>query len=249
MNALGIISRALRLIGVYANGEAPTGSEASDALSVLNSLIQSFGNQSLLIFTDSGDSIPFIANQATATIGPTGTIVSPRPVSLLDYSYVQFGQVSYPLEVLTNQEYASIALKGLITGIPTSIYLDTTMPNSTIYLYPIPSQAMTLNLRSNKRLATLNLTDDLVFPDGYDRMLAYCLAMELAPEYERTVTPDVRSGATAAKRVLKRTNQQVPRMDMPYGIPGGWGGGGVYGGNAGANAIVSGDGDFIVFTP
>lgn len=220
MNALAIISRALRIIGVYANGEAPTGSEANDALSVFNSLIQSYGNQSLLIFSASDDAIPFIANQASVSIGPTGTVITGRPVSLSSYSYAQIGQISYPLEVLTDSEYNGIGLKSLITGIPTSIYMDATMPNAVVYLYPIPSQALVLNLRSNKRLVTINtLADELVFPDGYDRMWALCLAMDLAPEYERKVSPDVRSAATYARRVLKRTNLQIPRMDMPAGIP------------------------------
>lgn len=220
MTALDIIARAMRLLGVYAQGESPTGAEATEALSVLNSLIQSYGNQNLLIFADSADEIPFVANQDSVTIGPTGSFSGVRPVVLSDYSYVQFGQLSYPLEVLTNEEYAGISLKGLITGIPTSIYLDATMPDAKIYLYPIPTQAMVLNLRSNKRLTTIaTLADVLSFPDGYDRMFAACLAIELAPEYDRQASADLRLMATNARRVLKRTNMQVGRLTMPSGIP------------------------------
>lgn len=220
MTALDLIARAMRLLGVYAQGESPTGAEANEALAVLNSLIQSYGNQNLLIFADSGDAIPFVANQPSVTIGPSGTFVGGRPVTLSDYSYVQIGQMSYPLQVLTNEEYAGISLKGLITGIPTSIYLDTTMPDARVYLYPIPGQAMTLNLRSNKRLTTIaTLADVLTFPDGYDRMFVSCLAIELAPEYDRQVSADLRLMATNARRVLKRTNMQIGRLTMPEGIP------------------------------
>lgn len=248
--ALDIISRALRLIGVYATGEAPTGAEANEALAVLNSLIQSYGNQSLLIFSESSDTIPFAANQGSTTIGPTGTVVSGRPVALLDNSYVQLGEVSYPLQRLTDAEYSAITLKGLMTGIPSMIYVETTMPDSKVILYPTPSQAVVLNLRSHKRLTTIStLADVLVFPDGYDRMFASCLAIDLAPEYERQVSADLRLMATNARRVLKRTNKQIGVLDMPVGIPMGYGCNNVFGGGQGANAIVTTDGEFIVYTP
>lgn len=247
MTALDLINRALRILGVIANGEAATGAEATDALSVLNSLVQSFGNESLLIFADSTDEIAMAAGQGSLTIGPTGTTVSPRPVRVLETTYVQIGDLSYPLAPLNAWEYNAIGLKALTTGIPDSIYVDAGMPNTTIYLYPIPAQDMTLVLRSNKRLATLSLTDELVFPDGYDRMLAYCLAVDLAPEYDRQLRPDVLRIAVASKKTIKRANAQIPRLDMPHGIPSS-GGSGISGGRAGSSAIVNNDGEFLVYT-
>jgi hypothetical protein len=248
MTALDIINRALRLLGVIANGEAATGAEASDALSVLNSLIQSFGNESLLIFADSTDQIAVAAGQGSLTIGPSGSTVSPRPVRVLETTYLQLGDLSYPLVPLNPWEYNAIGLKAQTTGIPDSIYVEAGMPNTTIYLYPVPSQDVTLVLRSNKRLATLNLTDQISFPDGYERMLAYCLAVDLAPEYDRQLRPDVLRIAVASKKTLKRANAQIPRMDMPGGIPGCGSGVGISGGRAGSSAIVNNDGEFLVYT-
>jgi hypothetical protein len=243
-----IIARALRMLGVTASGEVPTGAEASDALSVFNSLVQSLGLESLLVFSSTSLQIAFSKGQASTTIGPTGLNVTARPVRVLSTSYVLSSGFSYPLEVLNDADYNAIYQKDLTAGIPSAIYVDNSMPDTQIFLYPVPAQAVTLQLNYSGRLGTFLLNDPISLPDGYDRMFAYCLAAELAPEYGLQATPDILRGATNAKRVIKRMNMQVPVLDMPAGIPA-HGGVGITGGRAGGHAIINTDGEFLVYTP
>lgn len=250
MTALDIIKRALRLIGVIAQNEPVGAAEAADALLALNSLVQSFGNEPLLIFAESTQNIAIPANQASFTIGPTGTTVAARPVRVRETSYVVLNNVSYPLDHLNDWDYSLLPLKGLQTGIPSAIYVDNSMPDTLIRLYPIPSVDVTLVLATNSRIANFpNLATEVVLPDGYDRMLAYCLAVEIAPEYGRDPMQDVKRIAATSTKALKRANTQIPNLDMPAGIPSSWRGGIVNGGYAGAYAIVNTDGEFIVYTP
>lgn len=250
MTALDIIKRALRLIGVIAKNEPADAADAADGLSALNSLVQSFGNEPLLIFSPTTQNIAIPAGQSSFTIGPTGATVAARPIRVLNTSYVVLNGVSYQLEQLTDWDYAQLTLKDLQTGIPCAMYVDNSMPDTLIRLYPIPSIDMTLVLATNSRISNFpTLTTEVVLPDGYDRMLAYCLAVDIAPEYDRDPKQDVKRIAAVSKKALKRTNTQIPRLDMPAGIPNGWRGGIVNGGRAGADAIVSTDGQFIVYTP
>jgi hypothetical protein len=45
------------------------------------------------------------------------------------------------------------------------------------------------------------------------------LAQEIGPEFDVVVSPDITKKAMQARKVIKRTNTEVPRLSMPYGIP------------------------------
>ena len=217
--ALDVIKRSMRLIGVAAIGEAPSADEAQDGLTALNALVGSLSNSSGLIHARTVDSIPVAAGAASVTVGPSGTFVTTRPVNVLDDSYVDIAGVSYPLTLLAQSEYNDIASKAT-QGIPKWLWVDAKMPNITVTMYPVPSQALTLKLWSDKLISSFPaLTTEVSLPHGYERMLAYLLAIEIAPEYEREPSATVVRIAAAARRTIKRTNLEIPRLDMPYGVP------------------------------
>lgn len=222
--ALDIIKRSLRLLGVYALGKEPDPGESTDAWSVLNALLAEFGNGAL-VYAKTLDVIALVANQTSVTVGPSGATVTTRPVRVLPESYVVLSGVSYPLDVLTLEQYNAIGVKAT-SGIPQGIWVQPDMPNITVTPYPIPSQAMTLNLWSDKALASFPaLTTSVSLPPGYENALPYLLAMEIAPEYEVEPSVTVQKAAARARRVLKRTNLQVPtlRLDLPgMGYPVDW---------------------------
>lgn len=225
--AIDIISRAMRLLGVYSIGEAPSAEESADGLASLNSMLDSWAGQSLFIYAQSVDAIPLTSGQATYTVGPSGSTITTRPVEVLQSSYVDYQGVSYPLVVDTLADYNTIPVKALIAGIPNQIYALMGLPDITVTVWPVPSAAMTLNLWSNKLIQSFaSLTDQLVMPPGYERALAFSLAEELAPEYQMTASPDIIKKAMFARKVIKRVNTEIPRLRMPYGIPRG-----NYGGN------------------
>ncbi|MGH7185093.1 MAG: hypothetical protein ACREIB_02290, partial [Pseudomonadota bacterium] len=62
-----------------------------------------------------------------------------------------------------------------------------------------------------------------LLPTGYERMLVFSLAEEVAADYEREIPPTVARNATNARRAVKRVNSRVPTLQLPSGLPGQWG--------------------------
>ena len=218
--ALDVIKRSMRLLGVYAIGETPSADESADALRALNAMLDSWANENLFVYAKTLDQIALTAGNGTYTIGPSGGTISARPNEVSSASYIDYQSVSYPLSIATLNDFNQIPVKTLIAGIPNILYVLPNMPNSTLQLWPVPSATMTLNLWSNKLLQSFsNLTDTLTLPPGYERALGYCLAEEMGPEFDVPVSPDIQKKALQARKVIKRTNVEVPRLSMPYGVP------------------------------
>lgn len=216
MTALDLIKRAFRLLGVYSIGEEPSAEESQDALVTFNALMDSISNGGM-VYEKTLDSIALTAATASYTVGPSGATVTTRPVRVLGESYILFNGVSYPLDLLSLQEYNDIGVK-TSQGIPIGVWVQAAMPNITLTFWPVPDQAMTLKLWSDKQIVgTLALTTTLSLPPGYAD-LAYLLAVELAPEYEVAVPDPVAKGAARCRRILKRTNLQVPKLTLD--VPG-----------------------------
>lgn len=218
--ARDLIKRAIRLLGVYTIGEEPSDDEAEDGLVALNAMLDSWATENLFVYAKTLDAVPMIAGQLSFTIGPTGSTVSARPVTINESTYVICQGVSYPLRKFTDAEYQSISLKTQVGGIPSGFWPLMNYPNVTVTPWPYPSEAMTVMLWSNKLVKSFpDLTTTVDLPPGYERALAFSLAEEIAPEYEAIPTPMVVSKAMQARKNIKRTNTQVPVMGMPYGIP------------------------------
>lgn len=215
--ALDLLSRSQRLLGVYAIGESPSAEESQDSLSVLNAVLAETSNGAM-VFAKTLDTIALSANVASITVGPSGTTITPRPVNVLPDSYIDISGTSYSLDLYDLQNYTSIDNKG-DAGIPRGIFVLPNMPNITVTLWPIPSQAMTLNLWSDKLVASFpTLTTVMSLPPGYENALANMLAVELAPEYEVQPPPAVVAAAARGRRVLKRMNIQIPKLTLD--VPG-----------------------------
>lgn len=218
--ALDMIKRSMRLIGVYAVGDELSADESNDMLSALNTMLDSWSTENLFVYAKSLDTITLSANVGTYTLGPSGGTISPRPIIVSDSSYIDYQTVSSPLTVATLNDYNQIPVKTQITGIPTSLYVLPNMPNVTLQLWPVPSATMTLNLWSNKLLQSFPaLTTVVLLPSGYQRAIEFSLAEEIAPEFDVQAPVDVQKKAAQGRKLIKRINTQVPRLDMPYGIP------------------------------
>lgn len=218
--ARDLIKRSLRQLGVYTIGEDPSDDEAQDGLEALNAMLDSWATENLFVYAKTLDVVPLIAGQQTFTIGPTGTVVSTRPVTIDASSYILYQNVSYQLLKWTDEDYQEISVKTQNAGIPCGFWPLMNMPNVTVTLWPIPSATMSMYLWSDKPITSFpDLTTNVVLPPGYERALVYSLSEEIAPEYEVAIPISVIAKASKARKNLKRINTQVPVMEMPYGVP------------------------------
>jgi hypothetical protein len=70
---IDIISRALKDIGALEAGETPTSDAATDALDMLNDLIDQWSNEDMMVFNVTEIIFPVIAGQTQYTIGPVAS--------------------------------------------------------------------------------------------------------------------------------------------------------------------------------
>lgn len=219
ITALEMIRRALRLLGVYSSAEVLSAEEAADGLSALNSMIDSWSNESLLMYSHSLDVVSLTTGLAQYTLGATGTVVTNRPTQVLPASYINYNGVSTPIAPLTLEQYTSIAYKSLTGSVPSVMLFEADYPNATLTLYPAPVAGCTLNLWSIKPLsgfASVGTTVSL--PPGYEDAIVFNLAVMLAPEFEAQPSPLVLKTAAVSKKAIKRTNTAVPVLGMPAGV-------------------------------
>lgn len=218
--ALDVITRAMRLAGVYSIGEDPSADETTSGLQALNGMIGTWANESLMIYAHTQDSIPLVASTSLYTLGATGTFVTTRPMEALDMSYVVYQGVSYPCPMLTIDQYNSIPFKAQTAQFPWSLWYEDTFPNGSLTVYPTPAGSSTLVFTSKKQLTSFAaLTTDENLPPGYFDALSFNLALYWAPEFDgASVPPQVAQQAINTKRLIKRTNTKPLTMRLPAAV-------------------------------
>ena len=215
------INRALRLLGVLAEGETPSAEVSQDALTALNQMIDSWNTEKLSIFNTIDQTFNWPAGEIQRHLGPTGDFVGVRPVLLDDSTYYRDPgtNVSFGIKFINQQQYDGIAVKTVTSTYPQVMWINMEYPNIQMTIYPKPTRLLEWHFISVQELdQPALLTTDLTFPPGYLRAFVYNLAMELAPEFGVEPSQQVQRIAMVSKRNLKRINNPDDVMSMPYSL-------------------------------
>ena len=215
------ITRALRLLGVLAEGETSSASVMQDSLMAMNQMIDSWNTERLSVFCTQDQIFTWPAGQITRTLGPTGNFIGLRPVLLDEATYFRDPgtNVSFGIKFINQQQYNGIAVKTVTSTYPQVIFVNMTYPDVTMTIYPQPTRDLEWHFVSVQELSNpATLVTNLLFPPGYLRAFTYNLAMEIAPEFGVEPSPQVQRIAMTSKRNLKRINNPDDVMSMPYAI-------------------------------
>ena len=214
------INRALRLLGILAEGETASAATSQDALVALNQMIDSWNTERLSVFCTQDQIFSWPAGEIKRTLGPTGDFVGNRPIQLDDGTYYKAPSgVSYGIKFINQDQYNGIAVKTSTSTFPQVIFVNNTFPDVEMYVYPRPTQVLEWHFVSVQELTQpATLATDLFFPPGYMRAFAYNLAMEIAPEFGVEPSPQVQRIAMTSKRNLKRINNPYDVMSLPYAV-------------------------------
>jgi len=215
------INRALRLLGVLAEGETPSAATSQDSLTALNQMIDSWNTERLSVFNTQDQMYTWPAGQITRTLGPSGDFTGNRPVLLDDATYYRDPgtNVSFGIKFINQQQYDGIAVKTVTSTYPQVMWINMEYPNITMTVYPKPTRDLEWHFISIDELSQpATLTTDILFPPGYLRAFTYNLAMEIAPEFGVEPSPQVTRIAMTSKRNLKRINNPDDIMSMPYSL-------------------------------
>lgn len=215
------INRALRLLGVLAEGETPTAEMSADALMALNQMIESWGTERLAVYNTIDQTFNWPTGEINQTLGPSGDFVGVRPILLDDATYFRDPgtNVSFGIKFINQQQYDGIAVKTVTSTYPQVIWVNMEYPNVSMTIYPKPTRLLEWHFISAQELSQpANLATQLLFPPGYLRAFTYNLAMEFAPEFGVEPSPQVVRIAMTSKRDLKRINNPDDVMSLPYAI-------------------------------
>jgi hypothetical protein len=214
------INRALRLLGVLAEGETPSASVSQDALTALNQMIDSWNTERLSTFVTQDQVFTWPSGFISRTLGPSGDFVGLRPILMDDATYFKAPNgVSYGIKFINQQQYDGIAVKTVTSTYPQVMWVNMGFPDVTLTVYPRPTQDLEWHLISVEELdrpATLSTV--MYYPPGYLRAFTYNLAMEFAPEFGVEPSPQVQRIAMTSKRDLKRINNPDDVMALPYAL-------------------------------
>jgi len=215
------INRALRLLGVLAEGETPSAAVSQDALAALNQMVDSWNTERLSVFSTQDQVFNWPASQRIRTLGPSGDFVGNRPILLDDATYFRDPgtNVSFGIKIINQQQYDGIAVKTVTSTYPQVLWINMTYPDVEMYIYPVPTRLLEWHFVSVDELTNpATLATTLAFPPGYLRAFAYNLAMEIAPEFGVEPSPQVQRIAMTSKRNLKRINNPDDVMSLPYSL-------------------------------
>jgi len=214
------INRALRLLGILAEGETPSAAMSQDALMALNQMIDSWNTERLSTFVTQDQVYIWPAGFISRTLGPSGDFVGNRPILMDDATYYKAPNgVSYGIKFINQQQYDGIAVKNVTSTYPQVCWVNMGFPDITLTVYPKPTQDLEWHMVSVQELdkpATLSTV--MYYPPGYLRAFTYNLAMEFAPEFGVEPSPQVQRIAMTSKRDLKRINNPDDVMALPYAL-------------------------------
>ncbi len=123
-------------------------------------------------------------------------------------------QLDIPLTSLTDDQYASVAVKNTPSNYPFFFYDDGGDPIRTVSVFPVPTDGSNqLTLWLHQPLFDYSsLTSSVYLPPGYEFALKSHLSLVLATIYGKEVDPGVISQAEASLKNLKLMNTEPQYM-------------------------------------
>jgi len=204
-------------------GQTPGPAFLTYGLSRLNRIVAQFSTRRAFVWTIGSARYTLSPSQTSYTIGPTGNFVAPRPVGIGPGNGIKNAniiltsvspEVSIPLYIFNDTEWANIRVKDIPTSIPTGIYNDGANPNSRLYLWGYPTQDNDLQLWTPTQItqfASLGTTFEM--PSGYQEAVTTTLAESLCSAYKKgVVAPSLAEAARRARAAVASLNSASPNI-------------------------------------
>ena len=217
-----VIYTAYRIAGILPDaGTTQNAEELQDGFETLNSMLDAWNAQRLMIYTISRYLFQLVAGQQVYQIGPGAADWDfPRPPRIEVASCVITSEPNYPLEqaiaCLTYQQWQTLPSKQTQSPIPQSYYYDQQFPIGNVYFYPVPtaqdSGTNQVALYVWNTIPAFQTTDQQVsFPFAYLKLIQYSLAIELAARFplRQNLSPIAVKMAAEAMQTVKSLNTAV----------------------------------------
>jgi hypothetical protein len=209
----------------FASGETRTGAITSGgAVTWYGGLSQSETaaggqvNTTTITMSANANQTTTVADQITYTA--PGNFAIPRPLRVRSgYTRITASGntgLDYWWDTCNLDDYNEIGYKGVPGPWPYLVCYQPTYPYGTLWVYPNPQQAGQVYFWSDVILSNFTtLTQTIALPQGYARALKKLLAIELAPEYGKSPSPELLRQAWEARQFIKNLND-IPVKKLRY---------------------------------
>jgi hypothetical protein len=218
-----IVKGALRVLGAIAPGETPSSEDLADGLQALNWMLDGWNTKGIFVYATTRNTYTLTQGTDNYTIGSAATFNTTRPVRIEHASIIPVGNTfEYPMHRLTSDEYAMLSDK-VTQGIPWAYFYRPDAGQGRIFVYTVPSDAHALVLYEESHLSQISDgTSYLSLAPGFARALKYNLAIELAPEWNKSVPIETAAIAKEAFTDIARVNIEpgVMRTDFSSSVEG-----------------------------
>jgi hypothetical protein len=213
MIVLDLIKGSLRLIGALSTGETPEAPESNEAMQLLNELLETLSIGTLSTWSQPTQTFTLVPSQQTYTIGPAANFNTVKPERIID-AYVTDAGISYPVAIVSQEYFDAISYKAQPSPYPCYLVYQGTPTAGNIILWPSPNKAVTLTINCTTLFTPFaTLSDTVLWPNGYTRMIRYLLAKDLASEYgielSREFADSMNDAVAAVKRLNNKTNTPI----------------------------------------
>jgi hypothetical protein len=216
-----LLTTTFQKLTILAAGETLSPEDAAFGLENLTLLFDDWNAERAGVYANRQDTYTLVPSLNPHTIGPSAATftVTQRPVSIEYANIVLSDGVRVGLDLIGSREWASIPLPAIETGIPRVLHYEPTWPNGSLYLYPVPSAAYSLNLMTRIVLADLALGDTVTLPPGYRNAIILTLGEMIAPTYP-PAEPDPVAASKARGRIFANNDETPSLATRDAGMPG-----------------------------
>lgn len=184
-----IISGALRLCGVLAEGETATTEQINNGAEALNMLVKRLMVDGMPLWAMKQYSVTLIAGQKEYTIGIGEAINTAKPLRVVQaFNQSITGTLDIPMRIVTRDEYNKLGNK-TTSGNPIQIFYEPLNETGKLHVFPVPDSTS-----ASQNVITLvyqrpfedfdSSTDTSDFPQEWLETIKYLLATRLAGEYQ-----------------------------------------------------------------
>jgi hypothetical protein len=224
-----LIEAGLRLAGLMDSARRKASPEQLDeGVETYNSMIDAWAAQGWLVPCKERTVFPLTSLRKAYTIGPAETspnFATAKPARITDAGLVLTNQTpnpEWPLDILTQQDYALVRNKDWTSSWPIAVYYEPTSNVSygTLFFYPIPSTVNSVALYLEAALNEVQgLTTGVILARGTRLAIEQNLGQAIAARNPRTARPGptLREDAAESIEVIQRLNWRPlsRRTDLP----------------------------------
>ncbi len=242
--ALSIVEDAFEGLNICRASELNP-EDATVGLKLLNRLLDNWNADRQAVYAETFSTFTATGGLQPHTIGlvanaPTWNVLTNRPVNVTAANLITgAGTSAYrtPIYIRDKDWWNNVSLRAMTSAIPTDLYYEATWPNGNLYFWPVPSGALSIELRLRVLLAQMTAAATFTLPPGYQDAITLTLEEDLATVYSVSANnlSILNKKARDARARVFANNAQVPRLrTVDAGMPGSsLGGGWDY--NIGAN--------------